>query len=124
MERMAAYGAEMRRGDSRKVTLNFAVGEGSEIDPDALLRYFDPRDFVLKLTPVNPTHNARSNHIRNSLDSGLADTLGQAGYDVILSIGEAEENLIGSNCGQYLKAYESDGGLPGGYSYPLQDTRG
>ncbi len=124
MERMAAYGAEMRRGDSRKVTLNFAVGEGNEIDPDALLRHFEPRDFVIKLTPVNPTHNAMSNRIRNSLDNGLAESLGQAGYDVILSIGEAEENLIGSNCGQYLKAYESSGELPGGYRYPLQDLRG
>ncbi len=35
----------------------------------------------------------------------LVEALRQAGYEVILSIGEVEENAIGSNCGQYLRRH-------------------
>jgi 23S rRNA (adenine2503-C2)-methyltransferase len=45
-----------------------------------------------------------------------------AGYDVILSIGEVEENRIGSNCGQYVTRHLNAGetvGMSGhgGYDY-------
>ncbi len=122
MEEMAAYGTEMRRGDERKVVLNFAIGDDMPLDPDVLLHHFDPHDFIIKLTPVNPTFQAMSNNISSKLDDkSVASNLEQAGYEVIVSIGEEEENLIGSNCGQYLKAYEQGTPLPGGYTYPLQD---
>jgi hypothetical protein len=40
---------------------------------------------------------------------------------VILSIGEVEENQIGSNCGQYVLSYMA-GEMPvkDGYTYPVQ----
>jgi len=123
MEEMAAYGKEMRRGDARKVVLNFALGEGLPLDPDVLLKNFDPSDFIIKLTPVNPTFQAMSNSISSKLEGqSPSSSLEDVGYEVIVSVGEAEENLIGSNCGQYLKAYEQGIPLPGGYTYPLQDV--
>ena len=49
------------------------------------------------------------------------EELRAAGYEVIVSIGEVEENHIGSNCGQYvmrhLKAKEH---LKNGYTYMTQ----
>jgi 23S rRNA (adenine2503-C2)-methyltransferase len=41
---------------------------------------------------------------------------------VIVSIGDAEENYIGSNCGQYLRKHmESTQPLGSGYTYPVQE---
>jgi 23S rRNA (adenine2503-C2)-methyltransferase len=46
--------------------------------------------------------------------------LEQAGYRVIVSIGEAEENLIGSNCGQFvLKHVQAENKLGDGYLYKI-----
>jgi len=38
-------------------------------------------------------------------DYPVIDKLRSSGYEVILSIGEVEENRIGSNCGQYVMQY-------------------
>jgi 23S rRNA (adenine2503-C2)-methyltransferase len=44
--------------------------------------------------------------------------LRSAGYEVIVSIGEVEENRVGSNCGQYVLRHLAAGEeLPGGYDY-------
>ena len=43
--------------------------------------------------------------------------LRDAGYEVLLSIGELEENRIGSNCGQYIQAHlEARKKLKNGYA--------
>jgi len=50
----------------------------------------------------------------------LVESLRAAGYQVILSLGQEEENRIGSNCGQYLRAFLGGGHkIEGGYTYPL-----
>ena len=84
---------------------------GTPVDPDVLLRWFDPADFLIKITPVNPTHSAIRNGIVSHVDPGREEAsveierLRSAGYDVLLSIGELEENRIGSNCGQYIQRH-------------------
>ena len=81
------------------------------LDPDVLLRWFDPADFLVKITPINPTHRAVTNGIVSRVDPGREEArteiecLRAAGYEVLLSIGELEENRIGSNCGQYIQAH-------------------
>jgi 23S rRNA (adenine2503-C2)-methyltransferase len=51
----------------------------------------------------------------------VADTLRQAGYEVIISIGDLEENQIGSNCGQYVRRHlEAREALDGGYTYSIE----
>ena len=50
----------------------------------------------------------------------IVRTLADAGYEVIVSIGEVEENEIGSNCGQYVLNYLESGMLVrDGYSYEV-----
>ena len=97
------------------------------IDPDILLHYFNPKKFLIKITPINPTYQATVNKMSSSILSDkknydVIDRLREVGYNVILSIGELEENYIGSNCGQhitnYLRERES---IEGGYTYPLQE---
>ncbi len=45
-----------------------------------------------------------------------------AGYEVIVSIGEVEENEIGSNCGQYVLQYLStQQTIRDGYTYCVHE---
>jgi 23S rRNA (adenine2503-C2)-methyltransferase len=125
---MAAFGDRFYRPDDRKITLNFALAEGMPVEPDVLLRYFDPDRYLVKITPVNPTCHAVQNGLSTQIDpyrpetgQAVARALRKVGYDVIISIGEAEENAIGSNCGQYvLKYMESQSPMEDGYTYEVK----
>jgi 23S rRNA (adenine2503-C2)-methyltransferase len=125
---MAAYGERFYRPGDRKITLNFALAEGMPVEPDAMLRYFAPDRYLVKITPVNPTCRAVQNGLSTHIDPyrpetgrAVAQSLTDAGYDVIVSIGEVEENEIGSNCGQYvLRHMESQKPLEDGYTYEVQ----
>lgn len=127
-DRMADYGKEFFNDEGKKITLNFAVSTGSIISAGKLREHFDPSIFLIKLTPVNPTHSARKNEMESliiDLDSSdmnlpIKKELEQSGYEVILSIGEQEENLIGSNCGQYIQTMlQQENKRQDSYSFPL-----
>lgn len=126
--RMAAYGERFHKPGDRKITLNFALAENSPIEADVLARYFDPARYLIKLTPVNPTSRATKNNLASYIDPTRPETadevarpLMEAGYDVIVSIGEVEENEIGSNCGQYVLNYlESGVVVKDGYTYRVE----
>ena len=125
---MAAYGERFYRRGDRKITLNFALAEGMPVEPDVMLHYFDPERYLVKITPVNPTCHAVQNGLSTHIDpyrpetgQAVAQLLTEVGYDVIVSIGEAEENEIGSNCGQYvLRHMESQKPLEDGYTYEVK----
>jgi 23S rRNA (adenine2503-C2)-methyltransferase len=125
--RMAAYGERFYQPGDRKITLNFALAEGNPVEPEVLLRYFSPEKFLIKITPLNPTYRAQEHELSSYIDPHqvgeeypLVDTLRAAGYQVIVSIGEVEENYIGSNCGQYVRRHlESASEVQGGYTYPV-----
>ena len=124
--KIAAYGTRWHRNGDRKIGLNFAVAEHVTIDAAVLRGHFDPAIFMIKLTPINPTVRARENDLRSAIHPSLAphaciEELRAAGYDVVVSIGELEENQIGSNCGQYLARYER-GEMRDAYSYPIQQV--
>jgi 23S rRNA (adenine2503-C2)-methyltransferase len=120
LEQMASYGARFYSLGDRKVTLNFALAEGLPADPDKLSRHFDPEFFAVKLTPINPTQAAARSGLRGLVAPEdpetcmrLARQFESRGYETILSIGELEENRIGSNCGMYVsKAQERDERAP------------
>lgn len=126
--RMAAFGERFFKPRDRKITLNFALAKGMPVDPAALLRYFDPALFFIKITPINPTCLASQNGLISHIDpsrpesgNDIARRLAECGYEVLISIGELEENQIGSNCGQYvLKYLESRMPVKDGYTYRLR----
>ena len=113
-DKIVAYGERWYKEGDRKITLNFAVAAESEIDPDIILEYFSPDKYWIKLTPVNPTDKA----IHNKLESGiteenseyipLLEEFKKRGFDASISIGEWEENEIGSNCGQFATKYQDN----------------
>ncbi|MHA1720078.1 MAG: radical SAM protein [Promethearchaeota archaeon] len=108
---IAEFGEKWHQSGDRKITLNFAVAKDSIIDPKVILEYFDPLRYFIKLTPLNPTFNV----LKNKLDSGITEEnkkdfklkreFETLGYKTIISIGNWEENEIGSNCGQFATQY-------------------
>jgi len=94
--------------NGRKITLNFAVAE-YEIDPDILLKYFDPDDYLIKLTPMHKTTTALENNIKTIGDyttyhpySEYEERLKKAGYDVLVFIASVEEDLGRITCGNAI----------------------
>lgn len=130
MDEIAKYGREFYTQGDRKITLNFALAKGSPLSANTLLEHFDPDVFLIKITPLNPTYRAAENGLTSHInpfctDRGdtLISSLMEAGYQVIVSIGEEEENKIGSNCGQYLRAHiASEGRMRNGYTYPIAEV--
>jgi 23S rRNA (adenine2503-C2)-methyltransferase len=92
----------------RKITLNFAIANYT-IDPNVLLKYFNPDAYLLKLTPMHKTEEALRNNIETS---GEYDTyqpyqiyeeaLKKAGYDVLVFIASKEEDLGRITCGNAI----------------------
>ncbi len=127
---MAAFGERFYQPGDRKVTLNFALTDGLAVDERILLQHFSPEIFLIKITPLNPTYRASEHGLSSAFDPTqahglhpLVERLEKVGYQVLISIGELEENRIGSNCGQYLRQYlTTQKPLPDGYTYPVQYT--
>jgi len=128
---MAAYGERFYAPGDRKITLNFALARQNPLDAEILLEHFSPGKYLVKITPLNPTYRAMENHLVSHINPSGADprdeivsALRRAGYEVIVSIGETEENQVGSNCGQYLRTHIQAGQkLEQGYTYPLMEHR-
>jgi 23S rRNA (adenine2503-C2)-methyltransferase len=125
--RMAAYGEKFFQPGDRKIGLNFALAKDMPVEASRLLDFFDPARFLVKITPLNPTYQAVENGLSSYLDpledfqaDGLIRSLQAAGYQTIVSMGELEENYIGSNCGQFLRAHlEAGEPIAAGYTYPV-----
>jgi len=114
LEQIAAFGHRWHRPGDRKVTLNFAVARDSVIHADVLRNIFDPDRFIIKLTPVNPTLRAGENRMESAIPRGsdgsglpIVRDLKAKGFQVIPSVGEWEENSIGTNCGQFATRFHN-----------------
>lgn len=123
LQQIADYGNKFFSRGERKITLNFAASEKISVDVRHLADIFDNEKFIIKITPVNPTYSA----VKHGLDSSdavfqkrLAEEFTDTGFEVIHSIGENEENKIGSNCGQYILSER--GSQKGSYTYELEDV--
>jgi 23S rRNA (adenine2503-C2)-methyltransferase len=131
-KKIAQHGEKFFDKDGRKITLNFALAEEYEIDPTKIAQLFSPEFFFIKITPINPTYKAQAEGLKTAITTTRLDKydfvnpLRSFGFDVLVSIGELEENLIGSNCGQYIKAYEENSNLGKDLkeSYTIADLEG
>jgi len=109
LPRIARYGESFFRPGDRKVVLNFALARGIPFDPEVILRGFDPAVFAVKLTPVNPTRRGGAflTVLRGSEEAVLARAVGalrERAFDMVISVGDAREDQVGSNCGQAILA--------------------
>jgi len=109
---ISEYGERWFSEGDRKITLNFAVAEDSIIEPTKIAEFFSPNKFLIKLTPINPTNKAVMLELNSGItednkhDLKLAKRFRSLGFEVIVSIGELEENKIGSNCGQKASEFK------------------
>jgi 23S rRNA (adenine2503-C2)-methyltransferase len=111
---IAGRGDRHFRPGDRKLSLNFALARDIVFEPQSIIRLFDPAVFIVKLTPLNPTAASRDGGLRTVLRSEQAEQamqhvelLRKAGFEVILSVGDAREDQIGSNCGQAVRLYQA-----------------
>lgn len=94
----------------RKITLNFAVAD-YEIEADKLLKYFDPDEYIIKLTPMHKTTTALANGVKTTGDyteyhpyKEHEANLIKVGYDVIVFIASEAEDLGMITCGNAILA--------------------
>ena len=94
--------------NGRKITLNFALAD-YEIDPDILLLYFNPDDYIVKLTPMHKTAEALKRGIKTEGDyttfypyADIEKKLKNAGYDVLVFIASREEDEGRITCGNAI----------------------
>lgn len=112
LDEIAQYGIRFWKRTDRKITLNFAVAQGYSISPEKIAEIFPSELFLIKFTPVNPTERAATKEIKSAFTEepderteSIMQELSEFGFDVILSVGEIEENFIGSNCGQLVAQF-------------------
>jgi len=108
---ISRFGEKFFETGDRKIALNFAMTRGLPIVPLEIADGFDPEKFLIKMTPLNPTSSTRRNNLSSALDpldlGSVSEVKGgfeRLGFEVIVSVGELEENKIGSNCGQFVSA--------------------
>ncbi len=112
LEQISEFGQRFCKEGDRKVTLNFAMAQGYPVSPHKIADMFPTDKFLIKLTPINPTNNSKANLLESLIDEEghehqhnlkrLIDEFEALGFEVLLSIGEVEENQIKSNCGMYI----------------------
>ena len=125
-KQIAEYSKDFYKEGDRKITLNFALAKEFIIEPEVLVNYFDPEIFLIKITPINPTLRVQENKLNSYIDIDkpyknyeIVEKISSIGYDVIVSIGELEENKIGSNCGQYITSINRKK-VKGAYEYSIE----
>ena len=86
----------------RKITLNFALG-GYKVDAQKLAEMFDPKRYVVKLTPLHVTHRAVENHLNFAFPyEGIEEQLKAAGFDVLVFCASKDEDLGRITCGNAI----------------------
>jgi 23S rRNA (adenine2503-C2)-methyltransferase len=115
LKEISEYGVRFHGGKGRKVVLNFALAKELPLDPQVIQRHFDPGHFMLKLTPVNPTESASMRGMVSPMDPDFENgthpvmlALREHGFEAVVSVGDTEENALGSNCGQVLAMWKKD----------------
>lgn len=93
----------------RKYALNFALSDNSMIDANKLLKLFDPKRFMVKITPIHKTSASQRNRITTSGGyekyypyKKTEETLKEVGFDVLVFIPSKEEDESRITCGNAI----------------------
>ena len=101
---------ELPLPNERKYTLNFAVTSDCNLDPVLMNKYFDKSKCIVKITPIHKTVEAVNNGYEIITDFDVYEKFEQplvkAGWDVIVFVPSAEEDMDRITCGNSLIAIE------------------
>lgn len=99
----------------RKIALNFALADFYKIDPNILLKYFNPDDYLIKITPIHETKMCQGNNITTvggydyyTIYRKPEEELKKVGYDVIVFIPSIEEDRSRITCGNAILSDKND----------------
>jgi 23S rRNA (adenine2503-C2)-methyltransferase len=108
LDEISRIGKDLDFPKGRKITLNFAVA-GYEINAKKLRDLFDPKKFIIKLTPMHKTHTALENDIKTIGDYTAyypyeqhEKELKKVGFDVLVFIASEYEDLGRITCGNAI----------------------
>ncbi len=109
LQKIAAIASDLPMPIGRKYTLNFAVTKDTILDADVLTSLFDPKKFIVKLTPIHETSNAMQNgydvgesYNSYSVYESFEKPLLEKGWDVIVFVPSKEEDADRITCGNAL----------------------
>ena len=110
---LSLIAAHLPKPKGRKYTLNFAVTPTTKLDADVLTALFDPSAFIVKITPVHETNEAKANGILTpggyenyNVYRQFEDPLIARGWDVIVFVPSKEEDADRITCGNALLSRE------------------
>ena len=93
----------------RKYTLNFALADNYKLDVDRLLYLFNPKKFIVKITPLHLTNSCIKNEIKTTDGyeyytpyKWVEKDLKNAGFDVLVFIPSKEEDESRITCGNAI----------------------
>lgn len=108
INKASEIGKNLQNPRGRKITLNFAIA-GYEIDAEKLRDLFDPKKFVIKLTPMHKTATAIENGIKTEGDYTAyypyqkhENELKAVGFDVLVFIASEYEDMGRITCGNAI----------------------
>jgi len=93
----------------RKYALNFAISDGNEVDAERLLKLFNPKKFMVKITPIHITTATIKNGIETT--GGYTEytpyqkieiDLKTAGFDVLVFVPSLDEDKGRITCGNAI----------------------
>ena len=109
LEEISELGKWLPNPIGRKYALNFALSDQTILDANRLRELFDPKNFMVKITPLHVTHNSTENHIvtTGGYDSftpykDVEQSLKDVGFDVIVFVPSYDEDLGLITCGNAI----------------------
>jgi len=109
LEQIAEIGRLLPCPVGRKYALNFALADEYVVDAGVLLSYFDPRKFMVKLTPLHKTMSCDENGIETTGGyesftpyQKVESDLKVAGFDVIVFVPSYDEDMGLITCGNAI----------------------
>lgn len=109
LEEISKIGKALEMPVGRKFALNFALADNYEVDSDRLRSLFDPKKFMVKITPIHNTKSCESNNIETSggyshyeIYSAPEQDLKDVGFDVLVFIPSKEEDESRITCGNAI----------------------
>lgn len=109
LEEISEIGKNLPQPLGRKYALNFALADNYEIDAAKLLKLFDPKKFMVKITPLHLTESCKDNEIKTTDGyeyftpyKPAEKALIEAGFDVLVFIPSEDEDEGRITCGNAI----------------------
>ena len=109
LEEISELGKQLPTPVGRKYTLNFAVTKDTILNAKRLSELFDKDKFIVKITPIHETNNAKENgydigdsYTNYNVYKKFEEPLLEEGWNVIVFIPSLEEDSDRITCGNAL----------------------